>query len=182
MVAKQALYHLSHISSPFCYGYFGYRVLWIVYLGWPRIWIFLSQPHTGMNHWHPAILHLKHPKMQILCHIRAKIGMQWFSCHILEFEWLSSPSHVPPYHPTHWEERPFLPSVKLGPHIAFGCPVCFPLLVARVLGAVRFPSDLRNSSDSSVFPSPPVLFSLTLSCLQMALDNLIYSLAADRDV
>jgi hypothetical protein len=23
MLAKQVLYHLSHISSPFCYGYFG---------------------------------------------------------------------------------------------------------------------------------------------------------------
>jgi hypothetical protein len=28
--AKQVLYHLSHTSSPFCSGYFGYEVLRIL--------------------------------------------------------------------------------------------------------------------------------------------------------
>jgi hypothetical protein len=33
---KQALYHLSHISSAFCSGYFGNGVLWTISTGWSR--------------------------------------------------------------------------------------------------------------------------------------------------
>jgi hypothetical protein len=32
---------LSHISSPFCSGYFGEGVSWIICLGWPRVIILL---------------------------------------------------------------------------------------------------------------------------------------------
>jgi hypothetical protein len=32
---KQALYHLIHPSSPFCFGYFGDRVFQTICLGWP---------------------------------------------------------------------------------------------------------------------------------------------------
>jgi hypothetical protein len=34
MLAKQALYHLSHTCSPFCCGYFGDRVSQTICLGW----------------------------------------------------------------------------------------------------------------------------------------------------
>jgi hypothetical protein len=33
-LAKQALYHLSHTSSPFCSGYFGDLVSWTICPGW----------------------------------------------------------------------------------------------------------------------------------------------------
>jgi hypothetical protein len=55
-LAKQALYFLSHTSSPFCYGYFGDMVLRTIYLGWPQTWITLISASqvarfTGMSHW-----------------------------------------------------------------------------------------------------------------------------------
>jgi hypothetical protein len=34
VLAKQALYHFIHTSSPFCSGYFGHRVSWIICPGW----------------------------------------------------------------------------------------------------------------------------------------------------
>jgi hypothetical protein len=55
-LAKQALYHLSHTSSPFCPGYFGDGVLRTTYPGWP--WT-VSLPISasriiGVNHWNSA--------------------------------------------------------------------------------------------------------------------------------
>jgi hypothetical protein len=35
MCAKQVLYCLSHVSSPFCSGYFGAVVAQIICHGWP---------------------------------------------------------------------------------------------------------------------------------------------------
>jgi hypothetical protein len=32
--AKQALYHLSHTSSPFCSGYFADGIIQSIFLGW----------------------------------------------------------------------------------------------------------------------------------------------------
>jgi hypothetical protein len=34
-LTKQAVYCLSHTSSPFCSGYFGYGILWTICPGWP---------------------------------------------------------------------------------------------------------------------------------------------------
>jgi hypothetical protein len=39
MLRKQALYCLSHTSSPFCFDYFGDMVLWTICLDWPWIMI-----------------------------------------------------------------------------------------------------------------------------------------------
>jgi hypothetical protein len=55
-VAKQVLYYLSHISSPFCSGYFGDGV-------WPPPVLFLISASqvariTGMSHGSPAVIHL----------------------------------------------------------------------------------------------------------------------------
>jgi hypothetical protein len=41
VLAKQVLYHLSHTSSPFCFGYFGDGVLWAICPGWPWTKTFL---------------------------------------------------------------------------------------------------------------------------------------------
>jgi hypothetical protein len=61
VLAKQALYYLSHTYSPFCYGYFGDRILQTIFLGWPQIAILsisASQVSgiTDVNHQHLAIL------------------------------------------------------------------------------------------------------------------------------
>jgi hypothetical protein len=58
-VAKQALYHLSHSSSPFCSGYFGDEISWTICPGWPRTTIHLISASqvariTVMNHQHLA--------------------------------------------------------------------------------------------------------------------------------
>jgi hypothetical protein len=58
MLAKQALYCLSHTSSPFCSGYFGDGVLRTVCPGWPWTMILSISASkvviiTGVNHWHP---------------------------------------------------------------------------------------------------------------------------------
>jgi hypothetical protein len=55
-LAKQALYHLNHTSSPFCCGYFGDRVSRNICPGWPQIVILLISASqvariTGMNYW-----------------------------------------------------------------------------------------------------------------------------------
>jgi hypothetical protein len=55
--AKQMLYNLSHVSSPFCCGYFGYGVC----PSWPQIMILsilASQVAriTGVSHLHLAIV------------------------------------------------------------------------------------------------------------------------------
>jgi hypothetical protein len=60
MFAKQALYPLSHIYSPFCSGYFGDGVSWTAYSGWPQTVILLISASQaariiGMSHQHLAI-------------------------------------------------------------------------------------------------------------------------------
>jgi hypothetical protein len=44
MLAKEAFYHLSHTSSPFCCGYFGNGVSKTIYRGWPQTSFSRSQP------------------------------------------------------------------------------------------------------------------------------------------
>jgi hypothetical protein len=39
---KQVLYHLSHTSSSFCFGYFWARILWTIFPGYPQILILPS--------------------------------------------------------------------------------------------------------------------------------------------
>jgi hypothetical protein len=58
-LANQALYCLSHTSSPFCSGYFGDGVSWTICPGWPCTAILpmsASQAAriTGTSHWCPA--------------------------------------------------------------------------------------------------------------------------------
>jgi hypothetical protein len=58
-LAKQALYPLSHSSSPFCSGYFGDGILQTVCLGWlPASILLISASQaariTGMSHLHMA--------------------------------------------------------------------------------------------------------------------------------
>jgi hypothetical protein len=52
---KHVLYHLSHTSSPFCYGWVGDGVLWTICLGWPWTSILISASQIariiGVNHW-----------------------------------------------------------------------------------------------------------------------------------
>jgi hypothetical protein len=60
-IAKQRFYHLSHISSPFCSGYFGDGVSETICLGWPPttiLWISASPVArmTGRSHRCPGLL------------------------------------------------------------------------------------------------------------------------------
>jgi hypothetical protein len=57
--AKQALYHLIHVSNPFCSGYFGDGVSRTICPGWPQteiLQISASQVVriTSVSHWCPA--------------------------------------------------------------------------------------------------------------------------------
>jgi hypothetical protein len=57
--AKQALYHLSHISSPFDFGYFGEGISRTICPGWPQTNILLISASQVariivMSHQHPA--------------------------------------------------------------------------------------------------------------------------------
>jgi hypothetical protein len=36
MLARQSLYHFTHASSPFCFGYFRHGVIRTIYPGWPH--------------------------------------------------------------------------------------------------------------------------------------------------
>jgi hypothetical protein len=58
-LAKQALYFLSHASSPFFSGYFGDGVFLTICLGWPGFFILLISASqvariTSMSHQCPA--------------------------------------------------------------------------------------------------------------------------------
>jgi hypothetical protein len=64
--SKQALHHLNHTSSPFCYGNFGAVYLQTIFLGLPQTVILLilaSQVARiiGMSHWY--LDHLNHFKV-----------------------------------------------------------------------------------------------------------------------
>jgi hypothetical protein len=57
---NQALYHFSHTTSPFCFGYFGDGILWTICPGWPQtamLLILVSQVARiiDMSHWQPAL-------------------------------------------------------------------------------------------------------------------------------
>jgi hypothetical protein len=59
MLAKQALYHLSHTSSSFCSGYFEDSISQIICLGWPRTVILMISAFQvariiGVSHRCPA--------------------------------------------------------------------------------------------------------------------------------
>jgi hypothetical protein len=48
VIAKQALYHLNHTSSPFCFGYFGAGVLGTVDRALILIWLLIC--HVVLKH------------------------------------------------------------------------------------------------------------------------------------
>jgi hypothetical protein len=55
-LSKQMLHCFSHISGPFCSGYFGGGVLWTICLGWPWTMILLTLYSQvarviGISHW-----------------------------------------------------------------------------------------------------------------------------------
>jgi hypothetical protein len=92
-LAKQAFCPLSHTTSPFCSGYFGARVLKIIFLGWPQtavLPISASQEAriTGVSH-------------QYLTHIKSVKSAVYSTCatHLLGLGTLQPAQHTGPVAP-----------------------------------------------------------------------------------
>jgi hypothetical protein len=84
-LARQALHHLSHTSSPFCCGYFGDVVSSC--LGWPQIsilWISASRAVriTGMSHEYLACTAILQGIIQFLIVESSEYIYFGYKCHI----------------------------------------------------------------------------------------------------